>query len=226
MAMNRSRHFATLLAKSQPRDIFVRRESNVNVPTWLKALTGLKTPKVRQIGDPLLRKKAMPVQFDYMMSPEFNKLVETMIQAMKDKKGVGIAAPQVGASLRVIAIEFNGNHLQKNLKKFGTNGVQKMQMQIYPLKVVINPEMKIIDPTTVAFKEGCLSMEGYSAIVPRMKEIQVSGFSRKGEKLKFNISGWMARIFQHEIDHLDGHLYVDSMQYKTLAFDAWKDHTS
>lgn len=189
-------------------------------------MTGLKSHKVRQIGDPLLREKSKPVQFDYMFSPEFNKIVETMIQTMRGKKAVGISAPQIGASLRVIAVEFNGQHLQQSLKKFGSNGIKKMQMQIYPLKVVINPEMKIIDPTTVAFKEGCLSMEGYSAVVPRLKEVQISGLSQKGEKLKFDVTGWIARIFQHEMDHLDGHLYVDSMQYKTLVFEKWKDYTS
>ena len=189
-------------------------------------MTGLQSNKVRQIGDPVLREKAKPVQYDYMFSPEFTKIVDVMLKTMKDKKAVGIAAPQIGASLRTIAVEFNGQHLQQNLKKFGANGIQKMQMQLFPLKVVINPEMKIIDPTTVAFKEGCLSMEGYSAVVPRMKEVQICGLSQKGEKLKFNISGWIARIFQHEIDHLDGHLYVDSMQYKTLVFEKWKDFTS
>ena len=203
-----------------------KRSQSTAVPSWLKAITGLKNYKVCQIGDPILRQKSKPVQFDYMLSQEFNQLVELMVKTMRDKKGVGIAAPQVGASLRVIAVEFNGHHLQQNLKKFGANGVQKMQMQLFPLKVVVNPEVKIIDPTTVAFKEGCLSMEGYSAIVPRVKEVQISGQSTTGEKLKFNIAGWMARVFQHEMDHLDGHLFVDSMQYKTLIFEKWKDFAS
>lgn len=199
------------------------RHQTTAVPSWLKAVTGLKSQKIRQIGDPILREKAKPVQIGFMFSQEFNETVEQMLQAMKDKNAVGIAAPQIGVSLRVIAVEFNGKHLQQNLNKFGAKGIKKMQMQLYPNKVVINPEMKIIDPTTVAFKEGCLSMEGYSAIVPRLKEVQVSGLSRKGEKLKFNVAGWIARIFQHEIDHLDGHLYVDSMQYKTLGYENWKD---
>ena len=186
----------------------------------------MQSNKVRQIGDPILREKSKPVQYDYMFSQEFTNIIDTMIKAMKERKAVGIAAPQVGASLRVIAVEFNGQHIQQNIKKFGTNGIKKMHMQLYPLQVVINPEMKIIDPKTVAFKEGCLSMEGYSAIVPRMKEIQISGLGRKGEKLKFNVSGWIARIFQHEMDHLDGHLFVDSMQYKTLMYEKWKDYSS
>ena len=214
---------------SHIRQLLVRtilRHKTTAVPTWLKAITGLQSYKVRQIGDPILREKSKPVQYDYMFSPEFTSIIDAMIKSMKEKKAVGIAAPQIGASLRVIAVEFNGKHIQQNIKKFGTNGVKKMHMQLYPLQVVINPEMKIIDPTTVAFKEGCLSMEGYSAIVPRMKEVQISGLGQRGEKLKFNVGGWIARIFQHEMDHLDGHLYVDSMQYKTLMYEKWKDYSS
>lgn len=202
------------------------REYSSSVPSWLRVLTGLKAQKIRQIGDPVLREKAKPVQPEFMFSQEFNKLCETMIQSMRDKKGVGIAAPQIGASLRIIGVEYTGHHLQQSLKKFGIKGVQKMRMQLYPLQLVVNPEIKILDATTVAFKEGCLSMKGFSAVVPRMKQVEISGMDRKGERVKFVASGWIARIFQHEIEHLDGHIFLDSMQYKSLVNEEWKDHTS
>jgi len=214
-----------LLCTPKSFRIILRCETTA-LPSWLKAMTGMKSYKVRQVGDPVLRDKSKPVQYDFVFSPELAKIIDVMVKTMKDKKAVGIAAPQIGASLRVIAVEFNGQHIQQNIKKFGANGIKKMHMQLYPLQVVINPEMKIIDPTTVAFKEGCLSMEGYSAVVPRMKEVQISGLNQRGEKLKFNVSGWIARIFQHEIDHLDGHLYFDSMQYKTLINEKWKDYST
>ena len=219
--------FKCTILHMRPKSIrTIIRHDSTAVPSWLKAMTGLQSYKVRQIGDPILREKSKPVQYDYMFSPEFAKIIDVMLKTMRERKAVGIAAPQIGASLRVIAVEFNGQHIQQNIKKFGANGIKKMHMQLYPLQIVINPVMKIIDPTTIAFKEGCLSMEGYSAIVPRMKEVQISGLGRKGENLKFNVSGWIARIFQHEIDHLDGHLYFDSMQYKTLIYEKWKDHLS
>eukprot|EP00794_Sanderia_malayensis_P018952 gene18952-20858_t len=203
-----------------------RNRSQSTLPGWLTAMTGLASQKVRQIGDPVLRQKASIVQPEYMFGAEFNKLVDTMLKSMRDKKGVGIAAPQIGASLRVIAVEFNGKHLDANLKKFGVEGVRRMQMQLFPLHVVVNPEMKIIDPTAVAFKEGCLSMQGFSAVVPRMKQVEISGVNPKGERVNVLASGWIARIFQHEMDHLDGHLFIDSMQYKTLINESWKGYVS
>ena len=186
-------------------------------------MTG-KLPKVRQVGDPVLREKAKAVDYGYIFSPEFEELVDNMVKVMREKKGVGIAAPQIGVSKRIIAVEFTGQHLKMAHARYGEKGLKNMQMSLFPLQIFVNPELKITDPTTMAFREGCLSVQGYSGIVPRAREVEVSALDRKGERVKFKVTGWVARIFQHELDHLSGNLYIDSMLYKTFTDNNWQDY--
>jgi len=185
-----------------------------------------KAPPIRQIGDPVLRAQAKPVELPYLLTPEFKQLTELMIHAMRSKNGVGIAAPQIGVSLQVIAVEFTGFHLNKAIEKYGSRGVRKMEMSLYPLQIFVNPKLTVTNHATVAFKEGCLSMENYTAMVPRAKEVQIEARNLKGERVEFKVHGYTARIFQHEVDHLTGNLYVDSMLYKSLVNEKWRDHKS
>lgn len=85
-----------------------------------------------------------------------------------------------------------------------------------PLKVIINPEIKLIDKTESFFFEGCLSVRGYRAIVPRATKVAVSGLDRNGKKISFTADGWLARILQHEVDHLNGNLYIEKMNPKSF----------
>jgi peptide deformylase len=94
--------------------------------------------------------------------------------------------------------------------------------------VIINPKLSFLDDTTVEFFEGCLSVEGFSAIVDRALNVHVECLNERGEEITINAHGWYARILQHEIDHLNGTLYIDRMKTRTLTtgenmFRYWND---
>ncbi|XP_065675180.1 peptide deformylase, mitochondrial [Hydra vulgaris] len=181
------------------------------------------THKVRQIGDPVLRQVAKPVDLATIVTPDFKKLCDRLVSTLRRHNGCGIAAPQIGVPLQVIAVEFTGYDLKVAMDKYGSKGVSKLQMSLFPLKVMINPKIKIIDPTMLALKEGCLSVKGYRAMVPRVKEIEVEMLNVSGNTETFRSLGWTSRIIQHEVDHLQGNLFVDTMLYKTLINDSWNE---
>jgi len=139
----------------------------------------------------VLRQKAKPVEtFD----EELQDLVENMIETMRDAPGVGLAAPQIGVSKQVIVVEF------------GDENDETIPEQLY---VFINPEIVNQSEERIAGLEGCLSVPGYVGEVERSQVITVRGQDQYGKKKKIRAQGWLARIFQHEIDHLNGILYTD-----------------
>jgi len=144
------------------------------------------------LPDPVLRRKAHKVtQFD----DDLQVLIEDMIETVRDAPGVGLAAPQVGVSQRVIVVEYaEDDEMEDSPKK---------------LYVAVNPE--IIQPSeeTELGIEGCLSVPGLVGEVDRHTAITIKAQNRRGQSLKIKASGWLARIFQHEIDHLDGIIYTD-----------------
>lgn len=182
--------------------------------------------KIRQVGDPILRARAKPVELAYLIAPEFKEMVDELVSTLRKKNAAGIAAPQIGVSLQVIAAEVTGHDLKIAIQKYGSKGVTKMQMTLFPLTVMINPKIRVIDPTTVAFKEGCLSVQNFTAVVPRSQEIAVEALNLEGETINFTAVGWTARIIQHEVDHLNGNLFVDCMSYKTLTNEKWRSYKS
>ncbi len=144
--------------------------------------------------DQILRQPAQPVKkFD----EELKTLVDDMIETMRDAPGVGLAAPQIGISKRVIVVEF-GNEEDESIPK-----------QLY---VVINPEIVRKSEDQIVGIEGCLSVPGLVGEVDRSQIVTVSGQDVHGEKIKIRAQGWLARIFQHEIDHINGVLYTDRAQ--------------
>ena len=197
------------------------------VSKWLPALGSLlgNDPKIRQVGDPILREAAEPVDRAFLHSADFKEMLERMIKVMRSKNGSGIAAPQIGVGLRVFAVEFTGQHY-KRLKEQGVTDkdMKRMGIALVPLKVVINPEVKIVDHKMLAFREGCLSVEGFSAVVPRAKEVLVSALDENGSPFTWRTAGWPARIVQHEMDHLKGNLYIDTMLYKSFVRNNWQDY--
>lgn len=198
------------------------------ISKWIADLKALlpKDPKIRQVGDPLLREAAEPVDVSFIHSPDFKAMVERMIKKMRSHDGAGIAAPQIGVGLQVIAMEYTGKHIKK-LKDngFSDKELRRMGIALVPLKVFINPRLKIIDPLMLAFREGCLSVEGYSALVPRAKEVEVSALDLSGSPVTWKAAGWPARILQHEVEHLKGNLFIDSMLFKTFMNDKWTKYT-
>ena len=141
--------------------------------------------------DDVVRQKAALVEtFD----KNLQTLVEDMIETMRDAPGVGLAAPQIGVSKQVIVIEF------------GDEDDETVPKQLY---VFVNPEIVNQSEETIAGYEGCLSVPGYVGEVERAQVVTVRGQDQFGKKKKIRAQGWLARIFQHEIDHLNGVLYTD-----------------
>ncbi len=143
------------------------------------------------IPDPTLRKKARKVT-DF--GKDFQQLVSDMIDTMRDAPGVGLAAPQVAISERLIVVEFGDDEDEEKPAK---------------LYVVANPEIVSASEDTLMGIEGCLSVPDLVGEVERHTSIVVKGQNRYGKPTKIKANGWLARIFQHEMDHLDGVLYPD-----------------
>ncbi|CAH3041387.1 unnamed protein product [Pocillopora meandrina] len=143
------------------------------IPSSIRTLLNIDSLQARQIGDPILREEAETVDITTIHSPEFKQMIERMFRVMRKAEGFGIAAPQIGVGLRVIVVEFTGKHIKMLKDKGATDKeLKRLGIALVPPKVFINPEYKTIDQTLLAFREGCLSVEGYSAVVPRAKEIE------------------------------------------------------
>ena len=139
----------------------------------------------------VLRKSAEAVDY---FNHDLKVLVEDMIETMRDAPGVGLAAPQIGVSKRVVVIEF-GDEEDESIPK--------------QLFVLVNPEITQKSEETVAGVEGCLSVPGLVGEVERADVVTVKAQNQNGANIKFRSQGWLARIFQHEIDHVNGILYTD-----------------
>jgi peptide deformylase len=147
--------------------------------------------EIVSIPEPVLRRKAHKIaEFD----KDFQILADNMIETMREAPGVGLAAPQVGVSSRLIVVEFGSEEDEEAPKK---------------LYVVANPEIVTKSEEKVKAVEGCLSVPELAGLVERHIEIQVKGMNRFGKPFKIKAAGWLARIFQHEIDHLDGIVFTD-----------------
>jgi peptide deformylase len=146
---------------------------------------------IATLPDLILRRKARPVtKFD----GNLQTLIDNMIETMRAAPGVGLAAPQVGVSERVIVVEY------------GDEGDETVPKKLYAL---VNPELKAISQETEVGVEGCLSVPGLLGEVERSLAVTVKGLNRRGQPMRIKAKGWLARIFQHEIDHLNGVVFTD-----------------
>ncbi len=175
-----------------------------------------------QAGDPVLRRRATEVPLDALASPFVQQLIATMIQTMRAAPGVGLAAPQVGESLRIIVMEDDDETQWAAMSDARRLELGRRRLV---LQVVVNPVIELLGEETEEFFEGCLSVDGYRAIVRRAARVRLAGVDEKGEPVNLELEGWPARIAQHECDHLDGLLYVDRMHSLTLTtaanLDRW-----
>jgi peptide deformylase len=160
--------------------------------------------KIFTSEDPVLRMKAKRVK---KIDAATQKLIDDMIETMRDAPGVGLAAPQVGASLRVIVVELPEDEEDPQ------SGA-KMQL--------VNPEITKSDGEQTG-EEGCLSIPGYVGVVKRKMNVTVKGLNRKGKEVKVNASGYLARVLQHEIDHIDGILFTDRLESPEDLFRLGED---
>lgn len=144
--------------------------------------------------NPVLRRKGKKIQ---KLNPELQQLIDDMFETMRAANGIGLAAPQVARSVRLFVAE-----LEENPDIPGSGKPY----------VLVNPEYVHKSPDMVAGVEGCLSVPGWNGEVERHALIVVKGLDRHGRKIKLEAEGWLARVFQHEMDHLDGVLFTDRIQ--------------
>ena len=143
------------------------------------------------IPEPVLRRKARKVtDFD----SKLGKLIDDMVETMREAPGVGLAATQVNVPLRVCVVEFGDEH------------DEEVPTKLYTL---VNPEIVRSSQETEMATEGCLSIPGFAGEVNRPQGVTIKGRDRRGKPVRIKANGWLARIFQHEIDHLDGVLFTD-----------------
>jgi peptide deformylase len=174
--------------------------------------------KIVQAGDPVLREKAQPLKTDEIVKDEVQRLIRDMKETMHDAPGVGLAAPQVGVPLQLAVIEDQ----EEFLKNLPAQELAQKGRRPVPFHVLINPQVVRAGDDKVEFPEGCLSLAGFSAIVPRALTVRVEYLDERGEARGVDATGWYARILQHEIDHLHGTLYIDRMQSRTFtSLDNW-----
>jgi peptide deformylase len=170
-------------------------------------------PPIVQAGAPVLRRVASPVPTEEIPTPETQALISTMVAVMRAAPGVGLAAPQIGVGLQVMVIEDREEYMAKAPPEV----LAAQERFPVPLKVIINPRLKpVSEEPTVVFTESCLSVSGYMADVKRYREVVVEGFDADGKSLRWQAKGWPARILQHEMDHLQGKLYIDRMDPVTF----------
>jgi len=173
----------------------------------------MNLPPIVQSGAPGLRSRAVDVQPDRIPTKEMQDLVATMIATMRAAPGVGLAAPQIGVPLRVIVLED-----REDLAKGLTPDERRERERVpFATRVLFNPVLTPIGDERAMFFEGCLSVKGYVGIVERNAEVEVTGLDEHGTPQTWRVRGWPARILQHEVDHLDGTLYVDRMKTRSFA---------
>lgn len=181
--------------------------------------------KIVQVGEEVLRQPARPVSAEEILSASIQLLIECMRETLQDAPGVGLAAPQVGMLIQLAVIE-DREEYHRNLT---AEQLKERERRPVPFHVIINPTVTLLDEDeTAEFFEGCLSMAGYTAVVPRSRRVRVQCLDHKSKAQTINASGWYARILQHEIDHLHGNIYTDRMYPRTLMTAEnlqrhWKD---
>jgi peptide deformylase len=145
---------------------------------------------IRIYGDPVLREKARPVE---TIDEEIRRLAEDMLETLADAEGVGLAGPQVGASQRVIVVHPAAERGERR----------------EPPRVLVNPDIVDRRGPQVGAEEGCLSIPGIYDTVKRHDRVRVRALDLEGKEIEIDASGMLSRILQHEIDHLEGVLFVD-----------------
>jgi len=169
--------------------------------------------RIVQTGDPVLRQIARPLSVDEIRSDATRRLIEEMRETMRAAPGVGLAAPQIGESIQLAVIEDRIDYT----KDVSSEELAARQRSPVDFHVIINPKISIVGEATVDFFEGCLSVEGFVAIVRRAANVRVECLNERAEQITITAQGWYARILQHEIDHLNGTLYIDRMQTRSFT---------
>jgi peptide deformylase len=169
--------------------------------------------KIRSVGDPVLRGRARLMSREEILLPGTQELIASMRETVHDAPGVGLAAPQVGLPLQLAVIEDR----EEYMKDLSREMLAERERKPVAFHVIINPLLTLESEPEIEFFEGCLSLPGMVALVPRARKVKVECLDAQGQPKVIRASGWHARILQHEIDHLLGTLYVDRMRSVTLC---------
>ena len=169
--------------------------------------------QIVQAGDPVLRKQGRQLTKEEIASPSIQELIDLMREAMRKAPGVGLAAPQIGESIQLAVIEDRAEYLAD----LSPDQLARYQRAAVPFHVIINPKLTVVGDASAEFFEGCLSVEGFTAVVDRALDVRVECLNERGAEITIDAHGWYARILQHEIDHLNGTLYIDRMKTRTLS---------
>lgn len=156
--------------------------------------------KVARMGHPILRQPARDLSLAEIGSKEFAQLIADMVETMKEYGGIGLAAPQIHEPLRLAIIGFS------------EDSSRYPGMGHLPLTAFINPKITVLDLTPQSYWEGCLSVPGLRGLVSRPRKIRVEYLDQAAQPHEIVAEGFLATVFQHELDHLDGVLYIDRLE--------------
>src|SRR3989338_1050522 len=154
--------------------------------------------KVARLGHPVIRAPSAAVPKETIISAGIQRLIDDMIETMREYDGVGIAAPQVHVSKQLVVIEVTEN------RRYPGEGP-------IPLTILVNPKILSASKKLVGDWEGCLSVNEFRGKGPRAESLEVEAYNRKGEKVRIQAQGFFARVIQHECDHLIGKVFLDRM---------------
>ncbi|MBI4639889.1 MAG: peptide deformylase [Candidatus Tectomicrobia bacterium] len=161
--------------------------------------------KVARLGHPILRALAEAIPLEEIESAAVQRLIDNMIETMREYEGVGLAAPQVYESKQIIIVEMQAHP-------------RHLHIAAIPLTVLINPTITYLSSEAEEDWEGCLSINDLRGKVPRSRKISVKGYDQKGKEVKLDIENFFARVVQHEVDHLIGKVFLDRMRdFSTLT---------
>ncbi len=161
--------------------------------------------KVARMGHPVLRARARAVEPSEIRQPGFQKFIDDMVETMNEYRGIGLAAPQVHESVRLIVVGIQDDDEEDESK-----------IQLLPL---INPELTPVGTEVIEGWEGCLSIPEVRGRVPRAAVVRAQYLDRRGKRVERTFEGYPARVVQHEADHLDGVLFIDRMRsFQSLTY--------
>jgi peptide deformylase len=164
--------------------------------------------EIIRMGHPTLRKRARELSDTEIGSAAVRRLVEDMVDTLHDAGGIGLAAPQIDEPVRLAIIEIPGGP-----SRYG-------EIPAMPLTVFVNPHIEVVDPARAGYWEGCLSVPGLRGFVERPQHVHVRARDLANRPIELELKGFLATVFQHEFDHLDGRLYIDRMDDPTrLMFE-------
>jgi peptide deformylase len=155
--------------------------------------------KIAKLGNPVLRQVAKPVDLNDLAESSMQIFIDDMIETMHHEGGVGLAAPQVNRSIQIVVLEYAENERYPD------------EVSI-PLTVLVNPVLSDYSQETKEGWESCLSLVDFRGLVPRSTTVTLDAYDRQGKKIQKTVSGFEAVVFQHELDHLKGFVFLDRMK--------------